>query len=89
MGTTQTKRMQTLDNTIAANAQVTFTIDTADDPCNIHGLIVDMHVGNTGVGLSFGQWIAYVQPRGSTSGPIIDTTAINAEQDNPIIFLRS
>jgi len=87
LGITQTKRQAVMDITVAANAHGTFTINTAEDPCNIHGLIVDLHAGITGAGLTFGQWALVLLPRGTGPLPIIDTTAINAEADNPVFWM--
>jgi len=88
MGTTQTKHQQVFDNILAANAQVNFDIKTADDACNVHGLILDIHVGNTGVGLTFGQWALVLRPRGQAiNTPVITTSQINLEFEIPIFWM--
>jgi len=87
MGISQTKRVRAFDNTVAANAQIGLILNTADDPCNIHGLITDMMIGQTGVGLSFGYWALCLLPRGTTANPVLTTTALNSEVDNPIFWM--
>ncbi len=87
MGVSQTKRTQSIDNTIAANAQVATIISTSEDPCNIHGLIADMFLGQTGVGLTFGYWALVLLPRGDTAVPTLNTTTINAEQFSSVVWM--
>jgi len=87
MGITQTKRTSALDNTTAANAQTNTIISTSEDPCNIHGLQVDMMLGQTGAGLTFGYWAVYLLPRVGTAFPTLQTTQINAEQDTAVLWM--
>ncbi len=87
MGITQTKRQQAIDNTVAANAQVNTVINTADDPCNIHGLIIDIRIGSLSTGLSFGQWAVTLMPRVGTNAPVLTTSTINSEIDNPVFWM--
>jgi len=89
MGISQTKRQAAIDNTVAAGGLAAFTIKTADDPCNVHGLILDVRIASTGAGVSFGQWALVLKPRGSTADPSLTTTGINAELDNPIFWMLS
>jgi len=87
MGITQTKRQQAFDTTVAANALASIVLRVRSDPCNIHGLILDVHVGNTGVGLSFGQWCVVLMPRADTTIPVMTTAGINTEDANPIFWM--
>jgi len=88
MGITQTKRQQALDNTIAVGGQITFVLNTASDPCNIHGLMLDINIGsNVGSEHNFGAWALVLSPRGTTGIPAITTGAINFEADNPIFWM--
>jgi len=88
MGISQTKRQQVIDNTISAGTQVNTTIRTIGDPCNIHGLILDLWIGSRLVTQhNFGQWAVLINPRGGTGTPSITTTSINAEQDNPLFWM--
>ncbi len=87
MGITQTKRQQAIDGTTAAGVQTNTSINVAADPCNIHGMIVDIQIGSTSTGLSFGQWAVTLQPRGSTTAPGLTTANINNEQDNPVFWM--
>jgi len=86
MGTTQTKRTQGIDSTIAANANASFTI-SSEEPCNIHGLITDVFVGNTGAGLNFGHWGVYLLPRTSTGVPVPTTGNLNTEIDSAVTWM--
>ena len=87
MGITQTKRQQVLDNTVVVNGQVNLVINAADDPCNIHGLILDIKIGSTGAGLSFGQWGLVLLPRSSTADVDMTTATLNTEVDNPVFWM--
>ncbi len=87
MGVSQTKRVQAIDNTIAPNAQVNIVILTSEEPCNIHGLILDLHIGSLGAGLTFGQWVLSLLPRTGGLNPNVTTAGINAEADNPIFWM--
>ncbi len=86
MGVSQTKRVSADDNTIPANTQNDKVI-TSEEPCNIHGLIVDMMLGQTGVGLSFGYWALWLLPRGDSAIPTLNTTTINAEQSSAVLWM--
>jgi len=86
MGISQTKRVQAFDSTVAANAQAAFSI-VADQPCNIHGLILDMMIGQTSVGLTFGYWVLYLLPRGTTAIPTANTAGLNGENNNPVMWM--
>jgi len=86
MGVSQTKRERALDNIIAANAQVALTIQS-EDPCNIHGLIFDMMIGQTSVGLTFGYWKMFLLPRTSTPVPVVNTANINTEDDTAVTWM--
>jgi len=88
MGISQTKRMQAIDNTLSLGSQLATTINTADDPCNIHGLQLDLFIGsNVGAEHNFGKWALVLQPRGSAAAPSINTTGINAEDNNAIFWM--
>ena len=87
MGVTQTKRMLATDNTIAANAQLDRIISTSEDPCNIHGLMMDFMVGQTGAGLTFGYWALMLFPRGDTSFPTLNTTGINTQLFEAVVWM--
>jgi len=86
MGVSQTRRNQGVDNTLAPNGGVSIT-NTSEEPCNIHGLQVDVMIGNTGAGLTFGYWAIYLLPRGSTGVPTLTTTNLNNEQDSPVTWM--
>jgi len=88
MGISQTKRWVAFDNIIGANAQQSTTV-TAKEPCNVHGLILDVFVGQTGAGLSFGYWMLLLMPRpaAAVSEPIINTTNLNLELENPLTWM--
>ncbi len=87
MGVSQTKRTQAVDTTVTANATTEFVISTSEDPCNIHGLIVDVHIGNTSAGLNFGQWGVFLLPRKDTSSPGIQTSAVNSEEASAVTWM--
>ena len=87
MGVSQTKRFQVIDNTLAPNAQLNDVISTSEDPCNIHGLQLDVWVGTTTAGLNFGAWGLWLLPRQATAVPILTTTALNTEVDSAVNWL--
>ncbi len=88
LGVTQTKRIQVIDNTVALGTQLNVTLNTADDPCNIHGLILDLWAGVvTSTVPTFGQWALSLLPRGGTTAPALTTAGLNAETNNPIIWM--
>jgi len=88
LGISQTKRLQAIDGTLIAGSQSEFIINTAEDPCNIHGLIIDIWIsGATATLPSFGQWALTMRPRLSTAGPGIATSTLNLEADNPIFWM--
>jgi len=79
LGITQTKRQQVIDNTVAAGAQLDVVLP-ADNPCNIHGLIVDVFVGSqVDTQHDFGKWGMLLLPRGGTGVPSLTTASINGE----------
>jgi len=86
LGVSQTKRNRGIDNTIGINADATITV-TSEEPCNIHGLQVDVMIGNVGAGLSFGYWALYLLPRGSTNLPTLNTSNLNNEQDSAVTWM--
>jgi len=89
MGVSQTKREQAIDNTISVGAQLDVDLVTVVDPCNIHGLIVDMFVGsNVGAEHNFGHWSVHVRPRTGTGAPAMTTTGINLEKDIAIKWMQ-
>jgi len=88
MGVSQTKRQQGISNTVSAGGQSDTILNTASDPCNIHGLIVDLWVGSEVTGQhDFGHWSVVLQPRGDASTPAINTGAISLEAANPIFWM--
>jgi len=87
MGVSQTKRTQAVDNTVAVNAQSSFVI-TSEDPCNIHGLMLDLMVGQISTGLTFGYWAMFLKPRSDTNVPVLNTTNINAESFSAITWMQ-
>ena len=88
MGISQTKRMQAIDNTVSAGAQLDVVLNTADDPCNIHGLIIDLWVGQQVVTFhDFGKWALFLLPRTGTSVPSINTTGVNSENASSVIWM--
>jgi len=87
MGITQTKRVQVIDNTAAPGVQTDVVLNTADDPCNIHGLILDLWMSQSTAGLtSFGNWALSLLPRAATAVPILTTANLNLEVDNPVFW---
>jgi len=86
MGISQTKRLSALDNTVAANAENVLNIQS-EEPCNIHGLIVDIMIGQTGTGLSFGYWSLYLIPRPVATTLALNTTNINGENDSAVTWM--
>ena len=88
MGTTQTKRYQAIDNTISLGAQLDVEIAKATDPCNVHGLILDLWVGsNVGAEHNFGKWMLNALPRAETNPPLIKTSDINTEKDSAVCWM--
>jgi len=87
VGVSQTKRAQAFDNTFAPNAQVNIVITTSEDPCNIHGLITDLMVGSLGAGINFGYWAMLLIPTRQTNIPTLNTTTINSEDFNALIWM--
>jgi len=86
LGVSQTKRTRGFDVIIAANAQGSLAI-TSEDPCNVHGLMADFMIGQTGAGLTFGYWALYLLPRESTSEPVLNTTNLNSEIDTAVMWM--
>jgi len=86
MGVSQTKRTEGVDFTVAANTQGEQAI-TAEEACNIHGLIMDVMIGQTGAGLSFGYWAVYLLPRGGTPVPVLNTTNLDSEIDSAVTWM--
>jgi len=83
----QTKRSQGLDNTISVGGQTSFTV-TASNPCNVHGLILDLHIGsNVGAEHNFGYWALYLLPREQTSIPTVNTTNMTDERDTQVMWM--
>jgi len=79
LGISQTKRTFAIDNTVSLGAQLDVPIP-ANDPCNIHGLILDVWVGSEVTGQhDFGKWGLFLLPRTGTSVPPINTAGVNAE----------
>jgi len=77
-----------IDNTVALGGQLDVIINTADDPCNIHGLILDIWAGVVSSTVpTFGQWALMVLPRGNTPVPALTTTSLNNEDNNPVIWM--
>jgi len=88
LGISQTKRQQGIDFTVSAGAQGLATLNTAADPCNIHGLILDLWVGSEVTGQhDFGHWSVVLQPREDTSAPSMTTSGISAEDANAIFWM--
>ncbi len=88
MGITQTKREQAIDNTISLGSQLSQVINTSEDPCNIHGLSLDLFVGsNVGAEHNFGKWKLFLMPRTGTNIPTLTTTAVNDERDSAITWM--
>ena len=88
MGVSQTKRTQAIDNTIAAGAQLDVVLNTAEDPCNIHGLIIDLWIGQQVVTFhDFGYWAVFILPRKGTAVPPLTTTNINNENDSAVTWM--
>jgi len=88
MGISQTKRQQVIDNTVALGAQLNVTLNTATDPCNIHGLVLDVWIGSqVDTQHDFGKWAVVLQPRATAGAPVLTTTALNSEIDNPIFWM--
>jgi len=89
LGTTQTKRVQVIDNTVALGAQLDVTLNTAGDPCNIHGLILDIWVGQQVATFhDFGNWALMLLPRGASVIPSLTTTSLNNEKNNPVMWMN-
>jgi len=86
LGISQTKRIQAVDDIVAPNTTGGITI-TSEEPCNIHGMQIDVQIGNTAAGLTFGYWAVYLLPRGSTALPTLNTTNLNNEQDSPVTWM--
>jgi len=87
LGISQLRRQFALDFTVLANATGNANVNIPSDPCNVHGLIVDVRIGSIGIGLSFGTWALTLRPRASTSIPDLRTADINAEKDNPVFWM--
>jgi len=88
LGISQTKRVQAIDNTVADGAQLNVTLSTAGDPCNIHGLVLDLWVGQQVVTFhDFGKWALMLLPRGGTGVPSITTANLNNELDNSVFWM--
>ena len=80
MGLSQTKRTQAIDNTVAAGAQLDVILNTTEEPCNIHGLIIDLWVGQQVATFhDFGYWAVSILPRTTTTVPVLNTTNVNQE----------
>ena len=81
MGTSQTKRVRVIDNTVAAGAQLNDILPQTD-ACNVHGLIVDLWVGSqVDTQHDFGKWALMQLPRGTTPIPSLVTSTLNTEVD--------
>jgi len=79
--------MQVIDNTVAAGAQLDVVIP-ADDPCNIHGLIVDVWIGSqVDTQHDFGKWALFLLPRTGTAVPSINTAGVNNELNNSVTWI--
>jgi len=88
MGVTQTKRVQVIDNTVAAGAQLNVALRAATDACNIHGLVLDIWVGSqVDTQHDFGKWALMVLPRTGTNTPSLTTGTLNTEIDNPTFWM--
>jgi len=84
----QTKRVQVIDNTIAAGTQLNVTIKTLEDACNVHGLILDLWVGQQVLTFhDFGKWALMVVERKTAGIPLLTTTSLNAENDNTTFWM--
>jgi len=84
----QTKRTQAIDNTIAAGAQLDVLLNTAAEPCNVHGLIIDLWVGQQVVTFhDFGYWAVTILPRTTTSVPVLNTSNVNQEKDSAVMWM--
>ncbi len=87
MGITQTKRVFVIDNTVSAGAQLNVQIP-ADSPCNIHGLILDLWVGQQVLTFhDFGKWALLLLPRGGAGVPSLTTTSLNSGVDQAVIWM--
>jgi len=89
MGVSQTKRVQVVDNTVIANGQLDVVITTSEDPCNIHGMIVDLWIADGVSQIDFGQWAVSLLPRAATAVPILTTGAVNTEVDTAVFWMIS
>jgi len=88
LGISQTKRTQAVDNTISAGAQLDVVLKTAEDPCNIHGLIIDLWVGQQVLTFhDFGYWAVTLLPRANATVPVITTTRVNDERDSAVTWM--
>ena len=79
--------MNVIDNTVAPGAQFNDVIITSEDPCNIHGMILDVTIGTNVAGLNFGNWALSLLPRSATAVPILTTAAANTEVDSAVFWL--
>jgi len=88
MGISQTKRTQGIDGTISAGTQVNTLLNTAGDPCNIHGFQLDLWIGSRLITQhNFGHWAVTLQPRGDTTMPNIKTSDLSAELSSSIMWM--
>jgi len=88
LGISQTKRTQGIDNTIAAGAQLNVTINASEEPCNIHGLVLDLWIGQQVATFhDFGYWALYLLPRVTTSVPVLNTTNLGDERDSAVTWM--
>ncbi len=88
MGIAQTKRIQVIDNTVSAGAQLNVTLKSGEDACNVHGLILDLWVGGQVLTQhNFGKWALSTVIRSGAGAPNLTTTSLNAETDNPVIWM--
>jgi len=87
MGVSQTKRISAVDNTIAAGGQLDIEIKS-DNACNIHGLIVDLWVGQQVATFhDFGYWAVSLLPRTQTQVPNLITSQVNDERDSAVFWM--
>jgi len=87
LGISQTKRTFAIDNTVNAGAQLDVQIP-ANDPCNIHGLILDVWVGSqVDTQHDFGKWALLLLPRSGTGVPSMDTSGVNSENSVSTIWM--
>ena len=88
MGVSQTKRSVAIDNTISVGANLAQDLVNVEDPCNVHGLILDLWIGsNVGAEHNFGKWAVFAQPRTNTNIPTVNTTNVNDERDSAITWM--